>query len=238
MGVDFRDFDNDGRPDLFLTAIAHETYPLYRNLGKGLFGDFTYRSRVGAATVATTGWSNGIYDFDNDGRKDLFAANGDLNENADAVSGTPARQRSVALMQQPDGAFDPVPVGPAALNRGAAFGDLDNDGRIDVVVSRIGRGPSRSPQRTGGGRSLVRAQARRPRQQSRWIGAVVHIRTAAGEQWNHVTTSVGYASSSDVRVHFGLGAETRAAIEIRWPSGTVSRVEGVQADRYLTIREP
>jgi hypothetical protein len=70
------------------------------------------------------------------------------------------------------------------------------------------------------------------------IGAVVHIRTAAGEQWNHVTTSVGYASSSDLRVHFGLGAATRAAVEIRWPSGTVSRVEGVQADRYLTVREP
>ena len=70
MGVDFRDVDNDGRPDLFVTALVNETYPLYRNLGKGLFADFTYRSRVGAATVTTTGWSTGIYDFNNDGRKD------------------------------------------------------------------------------------------------------------------------------------------------------------------------
>ncbi len=238
MGVDFRDMDNDGRPDIFLTAIAHETYPLYRNLGKGLFADFTYRSRVGAATISTTGWSNGIYDLDNDGRKDLFAVNGDLNENADAVSGVPARQRSIALMQRPDGAFDPVPAGPAALNRGAAFGDFDNDGRIDVVISRLGETPLLLRNVTTGenhwlGLKLIGHSSNRD-----GIGAVVHIRTAAGEQWNQVTTSVGYASSSDVRVHFGLGAATRATVEIRWPSGTVSRLESPQADRYLTVREP
>jgi hypothetical protein len=238
MGVDFRDVDNDGRPDLFLTAIAHETYPLYRNLGKGLFGDFTYRSRVGAATVATTGWGNGVFDFDNDGRKDLFAANGDLNENADAVSGAPARERSLALMQQPGGAFVPVPVGPAALNRGAAFGDFDNDGRVDVVISRLGEKPLLLRNVTGGGNHWLGLRLVGRRSNRDGIGSVVHIRTAAGEQWNHVTTSVGYASSSDVRVHFGLGAETRAAVEIRWPSGTVSRFEDTPADHYLTVREP
>ncbi|SPE26984.1 ASPIC/UnbV domain protein [Candidatus Sulfopaludibacter sp. SbA3] len=238
MGVDFRDVDNDGRPDLFLTAIAHETYPLYRNLGKGLFADFTYRSRVGAATVATTGWSNGIYDFNNDGRKDLFAVNGDLNENADAVSGTSARQHSLALVQRPDGTFDPVPAGPAALNRGAAFGDFDNDGRIDVVISRLGEKPALLRNITGGGNHWLGLKLIGHASNRDAIGATVHIRTAKGEQWNHVTTSVGYASSSDVRVHFGLGAETRAAVEIHWPSGAVSHVEGAPADRYLTVREP
>jgi enediyne biosynthesis protein E4 len=232
MGVDFRDMDNDGRPDLFLTAIAHETYPLYRNLGKGLFSDFTYRSRVGAATVATTGWSNGIFDLDNDGRKDLFAANGDLNENVEG-----ARQRSVALVQRPDGTFDPSPVGPAALNRGAAFGDFDNDGRIDVVISRLGEKPVLLRNNTSGGNHWLGLKLVGGASNRDGIGAVVHIRTAAGEQWNHVTTSVGYASSSDVRVHFGLGAETHAAVEIRWPSGRVSRLEA-DADRYLTVREP
>src|SRR6185369_8881100 len=141
MGVDFRDVDNDGRPDLFLTALVNETYPLYRNLGKGLFSDFTYRSRVGAATIGTTGWGNGIYDFNNDGRKDLFAANGDLNENAEAISGRAARQRNLVLAQVADGTFDAVVVGPAARFRGAAFGDLDNDGRVDVVVCRLGERP-------------------------------------------------------------------------------------------------
>ena len=233
MGVDFRDVNNDGRPDLFLTAIAHETYPLYRNLGKGLFGDFTYRSRVGAATIATTGWSAGIYDLDNDGRKDLFAVNGDLNENAEG-----ARQRSVGLMQRADGTFDAALAGPAGLNRGAAFGDIDNDGRVDVVIARLGEKPVvlRNVSNEGNhwlGLKLVGTTSNRDA-----IGAVVHLRTASGEQWNHVTTSVGYASASDVRVHFGLGSQTRANLEIRWPDGRNSSVDVAQVDRYLTVREP
>ncbi len=233
MGVDFRDVDNDGRPDLFLTAIAHETYPLYRNLGKGLFADFTYRSRVGAATMATTGWSCGVYDFDNDGRKDLFAANGDLNENAEG-----ARQHSIVLAQRPDGTFDAIPAGPAALNRGAAFGDFDNDGRIDTVISRLGERPVLLRNASANGNHWLGLHLIGRRSNRDAIGAVVHVRTAAGQQWNQVTTSVGYASSSDVRVHFGLGAETRATVEIHWPSGTVSRTEETQVDRYLTVREP
>jgi hypothetical protein len=238
MGVDFRDVDNDGRPDLFLTAIAHETYPLYRNLGKGLFGDFTYRSRVGAATAATTGWGNGIYDFNNDGRKDLFAANGDLNENADAVSGRPARQRNVVLAQRPDGTFDAAAVGPPALYRGTAFGDFDNDGRIDAVVSRLGEEPlvlrnTSAPQNHWLALKLVGRRSNRD-----GIGAQVRVRTAAGDQWNQVTTSVGYASASDVRVHFGLGVSTQAMVEIHWPDGAVQRLDHVAADRYLTVREP
>jgi hypothetical protein len=285
MGVDFRDVDNDGRPDLFLTALVNETYPLYRNLGKGLFSDFTYRSRVGAATIATTGWGNGIYDFNNDGRKDLFSANGDLNENAEAISGRSARQTNTVLVQLPNGTFDALAVGPRARYRGAAFGDFDNDGRVDVVVCRLGERPlvlhNQSP---GGnhwlglklvGRAGARAGTRRDdgsdgqkgrkNQDSQaeapaplspspspspspslseggsnrdGIGAQVHIRTSAGEQWNQVTTSVGYASSSDVRVHFGLGAAGRASVEIRWPSGRVQQLGEVAADRYLTVREP
>ncbi len=238
MGVDFRDVDNDGRPDLFLTALAHETYPLYRNLGKGLFSDFTYRSRVGAATVATTGWSNGIYDFNNDGRKDLFAANGDLNGNAEAISGRPARMPNVALVQRPDGTFDPVTIGPAALHRGAAFGDFDNDGRVDVVVARIGEGPL-VLRNTSANRNHwlgLRLVGRRSNRDG--IGAQVRVRTASGEQWNHATTAVGYASASDVRVHFGLGAQTKAAVEIRWPGGAVQRLDEARVDRYLTVREP
>jgi hypothetical protein len=237
MGADFRDLNNDGLPDLFLTAIAHETYPVYRNLGKGLFADFTYRSRVGSATVGTTGWGNGIFDFDNDGRKDLFAANGDLNANSGAISGIPAQQHSVVLLQRQDGTFDAAPAGPAAQNRGAAFGDFDNDGRVDVVITRLGERPVLLRNVTESGNRWLGLKLIGKSSNRDGIGAVVHIRTAAGEQWNQVTTSVGYASSSDVRVHFGLGAETHAAIEIRWPSGKISRLES-QADRYLTIREP
>ena len=229
MGVDFRDLDNDGLPDLFLTALTHEGYPVYRNLGKGLFTDFTYPSRVGAASMTTTGWGNGIYDFDNDGRKDLFAANGDLNT---------ARQQSIVMIQRPGGAFDSSPVGPAALNRGAAFGDFDNDGRIDIVVSRLGEKPELLRNVTANGNHWLGLKLIGSGGNRDAIGAVVHVRTASGEQWNQVTTAVGYASSSDVRVHFGIGAATRAAIEIRWPGGKVSQLEQDTPDRYLTVREP
>ncbi len=233
MGADFRDVDDDGRPDLFITALNHETYPLYRNLGKGLFADFTYRSRVGAATVSLTGWSNGIFDFDNDGRKDLFAANGDLNETAEG-----ARQRCLVLAQREGSVFEAAAVGPVGLYRGAAFGDFDNDGRIDVVVSRLGEKPVLLRNTTGGSNHWLGLALTGRRANRDAIGAVVHLVSASGEQWNHVTTAVGYASSSDPRVHFGLGPDTRATIEIRWPDGASSRLEAAQVDRYLTVREP
>jgi hypothetical protein len=238
MGVDFRDVDNDGRPDLFITALVNETYPLYRNLGKGLFADFTYRSRVGAATAKTTGWGAGIYDFDNDGRKDLFCANGDLNDNAEALSQTASRQRNLVLVQLANGTFDPVPVGPPARYRGAAFADLDNDGRVDIVVSRLGEKPlvlrnTSARENHWLGLKLVGKRSNRD-----GIGAVVHIKTSTGEQWNHVSTAVGYASSSDIRVHFGLGTASRVTVELRWPDGLMQQLGQVEADRYLTVREP
>ena len=238
MGADFRDVDNDGRPDIFHTAVVNETFPLYRNLGKGLFADSTYRSRVGAATISKTGWGAGIYDFNNDGRKDLFCANGDLNDNAEALSGVASRQPNLVLVQLSDGSFDPMAVGPAARYRGAAFGDIDNDGRVDIVVARIGEKPlvlrnSNASANHWLGLKLIGHRSNRDA-----IGAVVHIRTASGEQWNHVTTAVGYASSSDVRVHFGLGAALNAAVEIRWPDGQVHNMGEVPAGRYLTVREP
>jgi hypothetical protein len=238
MGVDFRDIDNDGRPDLFVTALVNETYPLYRNLGKGLFADFTYRSRVGAATITTTGWGNGIYDFNNDGRKDLFCANGDLNENAEQISGRAARQTNTVLVQLPSGTFEPVKIGPAARYRGTAFGDFDNDGRVDIVVSRIGERPLLLRNTSPGGHRWLGFKLVGRRGNRDGVGAQVHIKTAAGEQWNHVTTSVGYASSSDVRVNFGLGAESRAKVEIRWPGGQLQELKDVPLDRYLTVREP
>ncbi len=238
MGADFRDIDNDGRPDLFVTALVNETYPLYRNLGKGLFADFTYRSKVGAATLATTGWGNGIYDFNHDGRTDLFCANGDLNENAEALSGRPARQPVTVLVQFPDSTFQPVATGPPARYRGAAFGDFDNDGRIDAVVTRIGERPLLLLNRTPGGNHWLGLKLVGRRSNRDGIGAVVHVKTSAGEQWNQATTAVGYAGSSDVRVHFGLGPAPAPTVEIRWPSGLVQQLGEVRADRYLTVREP
>ncbi len=238
MGADFRDVDNDGRPDLFVSALVNETYPLYRNLGNGLFADFTYRSRVGAATITTTGWSNAIADLNNDGRKDLFCANGDLNDNAEAISGRAARQANTVLLQLPDGSFEPYPAGPAARYRGAAFGDLDNDGRIDIVLSRLGEKPLVLRNVSPSGNHWLGLKLSGTAGNRDGMGAVVHVKTPAGEQWNHATASTGYASSSDIRVHFGLGAASRATVDVRWPSGRVQQLGEVDADRYLAVKEP
>jgi hypothetical protein len=238
MGADFRDLDNDGRPDLFVTALVNETFPLFRNLGGGLFADFTYRSRVGAATVRNTGWANGIYDFNNDGRKDLFCANGDLNDNAETTSGWAARQPATVLVQQSGRTFEPASYGPAARYRGAAFGDFDNDGLVDVVLARIGERPVFLRNTTPGASHWLGLKLVGRRSNRDGIGAWIKIQTPAGPQWNQVTTSVGYASSSDVRVHFGLGEATRATVEVHWPSGLVQQLGEVAADRYLTVTEP
>jgi hypothetical protein len=238
MGVDFRDIDNDGRPDLFVAALVNETHPLFRNLGKGLFADFTYRSRVGAATVTHTAFANGIYDFNNDGWKDLFCANGDLNDNAEALSGRVARQSNTVLVQQPGGTFESAAYGPAGRYRGAVFGDFDNRGLVDAVVSRIGEKPVFLRNRSTGANHWLGLKLVGRRSNRDGIGAVIKIQTPAGAQWNQVTTAVGYASSSDVRVHFGLGAAERATVEIHWPSGLLQQLGEVAADRYLTVREP
>ncbi|HZT38237.1 MAG TPA: CRTAC1 family protein [Bryobacteraceae bacterium] len=239
MGVDFRDIDNDGRPDLFITALANETFPLYRNLGKGLFADVTYPSKVGAATMPRSGWGCGIFDFDNDGRKDLFSANGDVQNNTELYSGRTSRQPNLLLLNQPDGSFAPVEIGAPALHRGAAFADFDRDGRIDIVISRIGERPVVLRNVMGAGNHWIALQLAGSRSNRDAIGARVHLVSASGEQWNQATRAVGYASSSVPTVHFGLGNDAEAQrIEIDWPSGVKQRLEHVRADRYLAVREP
>lgn len=201
MGVDFRDLDNDGRPDLFITALANETFPFYRNLGAGIFADQTYKARIGPAAMPFSGWGAGAYDFDNDGHKDLFAAFGDVNNNTEMFSSGKSREPLLLLLNGGDGTFAPVQFGRPSLYRGGAFADLDGDGRVDVVVTRLGESPLILRNSTGTGNCYwigLRLEGRRSN----------HVVTASEEQWNHVTTAVGYASSSEKAVHFGLGRDT------------------------------
>jgi len=238
MGVDFRDVDNDGREDLFVTALANETFPLYRNLGGGLFADVTYPSRIGAATLAWSGWGTGIYDFDNDGFKDIFSANGDVNDNTELFSSRRSRQHNLLLVNRGDGTFAPQTLGPPALYRGAVFADFDQDGRVDVVVTRFHERPLVLRNTAAGNHWLMlRLEGRRSNRDG--IGALVRVTAGGRRQWNRATTSVGYASASDRVVHFGLGRETRASeIEVLWRSGARQVLKDVAGDRYLTVREP
>src|SRR5436190_1863731 len=144
MGVDFRDWNNDGKPSLFVTALGRETFPLFRNEGTGSFSVDTYKAGIGFPSLKMSGWGNGIYDFDNDGFKDLFTANSHVSENADDDPQQHYRQANAAFQNLQDGTFRDASTqaGPdmqvRAAHRGCAFGDLNNDGKIDVVVSANG----------------------------------------------------------------------------------------------------
>jgi len=243
MGVDFRDVDNDGKPDLFVTALTNETFPLYRNLGKGAFADATYASRLAVMTLPFGGWGTGLYDLNNDGWKDIFAAASDVMDNAELFSSRASRQANQVYTNLGDGTFGAGEQGGAwrraRAHRGAAFGDFDNDGRVDVAVTSLG-GPVEllrnlsDPKQHWLDLALTGTRSNRDA-----IGATVKVTTSSGTQTNHLTTSVGYASSSSKRVHFGLGKDEMATrIQIRWPSGTIQTLESVPGGQILKVIEP
>ena len=244
MGADFRDVDNDGRPDIFVTAISNETFSYFHNEGGGIFDDFTHPSGLGRLSIFSSGWSNGIFDLNNDGRKDLFSANSHVNDNIGFEMNVPFQQRNSIFANAGDRFVDvSASAGEdfqvAAAHRGCAFGDLDNDGRIDVVVSRFD-GPAEVFRNVSpGGNHWLLVKTVGTRSNRDGIGAQIRLESASGVQYNHVTTSVGYASSSSRRVHFGLGQDTVVTrLEIRWPSGVRQELRNVPADQILTVREP
>jgi enediyne biosynthesis protein E4 len=236
MGVDFRDFDNDGRDDLFVTALSEEGFPLFRNR-RGRFVDAADTTGIGVTAMPFAGWSTGMFDFNNDGWKDLFVAGGHVMDNAELSSNRKTRQPNLVFLNRGGAKFDLQLLPDEALHRGAAFGDFDRDGRVDVVVTRLNEAPLVLRNTTNGGNWIdFRLVGHRSNRDA--IGAAIHITTSAGEQWNRVTTSVGYGGSSDRVVHFGLGAESVVkAVEVRWPSSAVQKLSGVAANRLVTIDE-
>lgn len=242
MGVDFRDIDDDGKPDLFVTTLTNETFPLYRNLGGGLFRDATYSSRLAVLTLPFGGWGGGIYDFNNDGFKDLFTAASDVMDNAELFSSRRYRQPNQIYANSGRTSFIEVESGAATAraHRGCAFGDFDNDGRIDVVITSLGEAVELLRNVSEPKLHWLDLELQGVRSNRDAIGAAVRLTTASGAtRINHVTTSVGYASSSSRRVHFGLGQESKIEqIEIRWPSGQVQFLANVASDQRLKVTEP
>ena len=245
MGVDFRDWNNDGRPSLFVTALGRETFPLFRNEGTGSFSVDTYKAGIGFPSLKMSGWGNGIYDFDNDGFKDLFTANSHVSDNADDDPQQHYRQANAVFQNLQDGTFRDVSTqaGPdmqvRAAHRGCAFGDLNNDGKIDVVVSAIGDRAELLYNTTTNSNHWILLQTIGVKSNRDGIGTRIKLTGESGlVQYNHVTTAGSFASSSDKRVHFGLGRDTRIKeIELRWPSGRTQVLRNVKVDQVLKITE-
>jgi hypothetical protein len=235
MGVDFCDFNNDGLPDLILTALSGETFPLFRNLGLSQFRDATHSSKLASATRKYSGWSVGCADFDNDGWVDLFTANSHVNDLVEKFEPYHYRQPNTVFRNQQDGTFALADSGMAlaeAAHRGSAFADFDGDGRVDVVVSVLG-GPAElwrnlSPMQGAWlDIHLVGTKSNRD-----GMGARIRV----GNQTRWKTSTAGYASSSHTPVHFG-GLKEKADVEIRWPSGYQQTLKGVPTRRTVTIKE-
>jgi tetratricopeptide (TPR) repeat protein len=238
MGTDFRDYDNDGLEDIFLTALPGQMFTLYRNLGGKQFANMTQASGVARGSRAWSGWSAGIYDLNNDGFKDLFVAGGHALENAERNSGSKSRMGNMVFTGRGNGTFESNTLPGDAFHRGAAFADFNRDGKTDVVVTRLNEHPVVLRNTSAAKDHWISLVLEGTRSNRDALGARIHIVTAAGEQWDRVTTAVGYASSSDKTVHFGLGsAKTIRSIDIDWPSGLKQHLTNVPVDRYLQIRE-
>ncbi|MBI3645227.1 MAG: CRTAC1 family protein, partial [Acidobacteriales bacterium] len=234
MGVAFADYDNDGQPDIAVTNLALEKYAIFRNEGSGQFRYASLTTGLAAETARSSGWGVGLYDFDNDGWKDLFVAQSHVLDNVEKINSGLHYLEPPALFRNVGGRFQKVelPEMPSVAGRGAAFGDLNNDGYVDVVVSVLGGRPLMFLNRGGKNHwltlKLVGTHSNRD-----GLGARVRV----GKQWGYATTSGSYLSASDARVHFGLGSAQQATVEIVWPSGKKQVLENVMADRIVTVKE-
>jgi hypothetical protein len=244
MGVDFKDVDNDGRPDIWHTAVENESFPLFRNVGGGQFVEQTLPAQL-AVTRTMSGWGNGIFDFDNDGWKDLFVARSNVLDNVAQFSNRKYEEPNSVLRNLGNGKFQDVSseAGPdfqvAAAHRGVAFGDIDNDGRIDAVVTVLNGSLKYFHNISKNSNHWIILKLVGKKSNRMGLGAKVRITGEDGRvQYNHATTAVGYACASDSRVHFGLGgARVVREIEITWPSGTRQVLRDVPSDQILKVEE-
>jgi hypothetical protein len=234
MGVAFADYDNDGRPDLVVTNLALEKYALYRNEGKGQFVYSSLTTGLAALTASNSGWGVGLYDFDNDGWKDLFVAQSHVLDNVEKIRSGLRYLEPPVLLRNVAGKFEKAVSAdlPSVAGRGAAFGDLNNDGYVDAVVSVLGGRPLVFRNR-GGQNHWLTLRLVGARRNRAGTGATVKV----GKQWVYVTASGSYLSASDERVHFGLGSDKETTVEIVWPGGKRQILEKVAANQIITVKE-
>jgi enediyne biosynthesis protein E4 len=246
MGADFNDYDNDGWPDIIDTALGNEMYALFRNNGDRSFTYVTNSSGVGEATLLMSGWGAKFFDYDNDGWKDIFVAQSHVLDTIEKTTPSLKYLEPPLMLRNAGRRFTNISrkLGAAFTKdyagRGAAFGDIDNDGDTDIVMANL---DSRAVvfRNDGGNRrrwltlSLVGAKSNRDA-----LGAQIKLTSSSGQtQHQFVSTASSYQSANDRRAHFGLGADDAAkSIEIRWPSGVVQRLTDVKANQFLKVVEP
>lgn len=243
MGVDFRDIDNDGLPDIAFVALDKESFPIFRNLGKSGFADVTQASGMTRFSAPMAGYSPTLADFDNDGWKDLFVTRGHVQSPAYA---------SIAQVEQPNTIFRNLggmkfealtaeaglTAPPPSRHRGSAIGDLNHDGRLDVVTTAISAPAEIWMNDSPGGSHWIELAMQGTKSNRDGIGARIKLVAGDAAQYNHVSFAAGYASSSAGPVHFGLGRNaTVDSVEIRWPSGIVQELKNVAADQVVKVKE-
>jgi hypothetical protein len=241
MGADFQDFNNDGRPDIVFTALAGQSFTLYQNLGLGAFRDATYRSRLGPQSIRRSGWGVVLADFDNDGWKDLFTAGSHVTDNIEALSGDKYRLPNALFRNLGNGTFQDVSASAGEAfqvpraHRGVVIADLDNDGRLDAVVSVLEEAPELWHNVTAGPQSWVAFDLTGRASNRDGIDAEIRLNGQLGVR----TSSQSYASSSLTPVHFGLGRATVVPkVEILWPSGKRQVLTNLPVNRVIHVSEP
>lgn len=245
MGVDMGDFDRDGKLDLVVTNYADQPKGLFLNQGAQGFSNITYSAKVAQPSLPYVSWGTGFVDFDNDGLPDLVIASGHIYPGVDTVNKNVGYHQPLLLFHNKgDRTFDEIAnlaglnAGPMQARRGIAFGDINNDGRIDMVIFNVGAPPSLFLNDSKNSNHRVMFKLTGTKSNREAVGARITLTSATRSQIEETKAGSSYLSTSDPRLHFGLGADTLVdRIEIRWPNGTVESLKGLPADAIYTIVE-
>ena len=244
MGVDFADYDHDGNLDLFVTNYTDQVDNLYRNLG-GAFSDMSWPAKLGQPSFPYVKWGTGFVDFDNDGWVDVFINNGHVYPQVDAIPGGVGYKEPMQLFRNKhNGTFEDISKAsgvfdmPPESRRGAAFGDVYNDGNMDALVLNIGQPPSLLINESRNGNHRVGFQLIGTKSNRAAVGARVTVTSPSFTQMNEVRAGGSYLSQNDLRLHFGLGSDAvMSKIVVSWPSGQVDTMTDVKGDFIYTVTE-